>query len=222
MGAIRFRIQLKPDHRTVVQVLGQVVEEKAPLLDFPDLVRIVAVKTDHVCGHVIELLSEIGQRDKGLNLANDAPDAKQVRELAEPADIGNVQPQNVMPQPLANVQEITGARPEIEYPLVPSKIDSQIQDPPDVRGEPPLHFQIFLHANTRIWNDVFRTDRLQFLRVNLLQQRRGCEWERAPLLRLDPLILVIPPEVTPELIVEIEEEAELSHKRDGSIKWLAG
>src|SRR6266542_3168102 len=72
------------------------------------------VKADAVAGHEIEFLSEIGQRRLRFDAPNDAPNVEELGCPAKERLLIGVEPEPVVPEEPAEIQEVTRAAAKIQ------------------------------------------------------------------------------------------------------------
>jgi hypothetical protein len=71
-GSVVFAIQFEPNAAAPGKVAGEIVEKKFPFRRAPKVGLFVIVKTNHESGHEIELFSEIGKGNEGMNTPDHA------------------------------------------------------------------------------------------------------------------------------------------------------
>ena len=71
-SSIVFAIQFEPNAAAPGKVAGEIVERKFPFWRAPKVGLFVIVKTNHESGNEIELFSEIGKGNEGMNTPDHA------------------------------------------------------------------------------------------------------------------------------------------------------
>src|SRR5438270_9223873 len=107
-------------------LLGQIIEEKFPLGNFPKLVALVSVETNHVGRDDIEPAAQIGQGLTRFDPPDHPLDAEQVDHFCKARFLVEVHPENVVPEKFADVEEVAGAAADIEHALAPAEIESEV------------------------------------------------------------------------------------------------
>jgi len=156
-------------------IFREVVEKKFPFGNFPELVALVPVKTDHVRGDHIELAAEIGQRLIRLDPPDHSLHAEQVDHLREAALLIEIHPENVVAEQLADVEKIAGAAPDIEDAFAAAEIEAEIAHALEVDLHPALDLEIFRPLVTRIVHRVAIVDLLELLAVDGRRDPGGIE-----------------------------------------------
>src|SRR4051812_165739 len=124
-------------------VRGEIVEKEFPLRDFPKLVALMPVETNHVGGDGVEFFTKIGQRLVSFDPPDHPLHPKQIDHLRETGLLIEVHADGVVTEIFADVKEVTGAAPDIEDPLFATEIETEITDARQVDFHPALDVEVF-------------------------------------------------------------------------------
>ena len=136
------------------EVTRGVVEEEVPFGRAPNVVRLVIVETDHVGGDDIEAFRKLGQRFVAFDARDDARNAEQFRKVVEHGRLIEIEPEDVVSEPLADVEEVAGAAADIEDAFPRAAIEIEVTNAADVHLDPAPQFEIFFGSIAGIGDGV--------------------------------------------------------------------
>src|SRR6202034_1232089 len=90
-------------------VFLEIVEEEVPLIDAPQIFRLVPIAADLVSGNDVEALADKRQVLVRLDSEAGSGDAEKSNHIPVKFIIGKIEPMNAMPEIFAAVQEVPGA-----------------------------------------------------------------------------------------------------------------
>jgi hypothetical protein len=101
------------------------------------------VEANHESGNHVELLTEVRERPKRLNLLDDAADTEQARDFPEHWQAIYVEPDSGMTEQLRDVEKVSCAAAQIENLLGTRQVEFKLANPPDVNSDPTIEVEIF-------------------------------------------------------------------------------
>ena len=175
-----FAVQLQTNLSIWRQMLRQVVEEEFPLGDLPELVALVAVKTDHVGRDYIEFRTKIRQGLKCLDPPDFALHSKELNHFREARLFIEIQSKNVVAEVLANVEKISGTTSDIENAFAPTEVKTQVPHPLQIDFHPHFQVEVFGPGIARVLHGVPLINLLELPGVDRFHDPGGVESERCP------------------------------------------
>jgi hypothetical protein len=86
----------------------------------------------------IELLTEVGERTKRIDLLNDAVDTKESRDFPEHCEAIHVEANSGMTQKLRDVEKVSCAAAQIQNLLGTGHVEFKLANPPNVDSDPAV------------------------------------------------------------------------------------
>ena len=147
-------------------MLRQIIQKKFPLWDAPKSRHLVIIEANHKGGNQIEILSEVRQRTKWLNLLNYTADTKQARDFPEHRQTIDVQANSGMAEQLRDVEKVSRATAEIENPLWSRQIEFKLANSADVDSDPAFEIEILGPVRSGICYCISLANLLESNRIN--------------------------------------------------------
>jgi hypothetical protein len=135
----------------------------------------VSSEADHERRDELEFTVEGWQRLKCFHPPENALQSKRPKHLRVHGHVSDIEPERVMAEPLADVEEIAGSRTNIENVFPPPPIKLELVDPAQIDGNPPLKIEIFPPTAARIFDGITLVDRAEFRPFDARDDLRGFE-----------------------------------------------
>ncbi len=164
--AVALPIELEMNLRPRPEVTQQIFEEKLPFRRAPEVIGLMIVEADHVSRHHIELRAKRGQWDVAFDPPYHARHAKEICDFGEHRGFADVETEDVVAKPLADVKKVTGAAADIENALAEAEVEFEVAHAPDVRFHPTSQLQVFLWRITWFRDGMPLVNRAEFLFVD--------------------------------------------------------
>jgi hypothetical protein len=126
------------------------------------------VEANHEGGNDIELLTEVRERMKRLDLLNDAADTEETRDFPEHCQAIHVEANSGMTQKLCDVEEVSCAAAQIQNLTGTGNVELKLADPADVNSNPAVEIQIFWPVGAGICYPVSLANLFEFGRLDCL------------------------------------------------------
>ena len=149
-------------------MLRKIIEKKFPLRDSPKSGHLVIVEANHEGGNQIELLTEVRERTKRLDLLNDAADTEQACDFPEHRQAIHVEANPGMTKELRDIEKVSCAAAQIENLFGTRDVEFKLANPPDVHSNPAIKIEIFRPVRAGICYGVSLANLLEAIWIDCL------------------------------------------------------
>ena len=121
---------------TCVDMSVEENEKKPPLIGSPEVRTFVPIEANHKGRNQVEFYGQPREAFKGLHSPDNAVESKQLGHFAIHRHVIDIETDHIVPQPVANVQKITGTAAYIQNPLAPPEVQFQVAHPTQILAYP--------------------------------------------------------------------------------------